>query len=321
MKSETFDVLYKNDNYDLQDFLKNHPGGTNYLKPFEHKDVAKRMIDTYHSKAAFYLLKDYNKNGKEANRNDDLEKLVNWSKPMLAQVGNLGTNYNEWVTSPVDRELRLFGNYILENLTITPWYVVPAIWIPIIIYLSRLGVDRYIQLSNGRETLLNLSPALSIITYFVLGIIIWSLLEYSLHRWIFHIEPSGRSKIVIYFHFAIHGLHHKVPFDTRRLVFPPFPAAIIAIIFYWLFSFILPDYSIVLIFAGALTGYLTYDMIHYYLHYGSPKETSYFYELKRYHNQHHFAHHDLGFGISSVIWDKIFGTAVHLKKLKIPIKW
>lgn len=42
------------------------------------------------------------------------------------------------------------------------------------------------------------------------GILLWTLLEYSLHRWVFHLEPSGRSQAMIYFHFAIHGLHHKV---------------------------------------------------------------------------------------------------------------
>lgn len=68
---------------------------------------------------------------------------------MLSQVASLGSRYNEWVTSPVDRQLRLFGNPILENLTITPWYVVPLIWIPIIIYLIYYGQRRYVELTEG----------------------------------------------------------------------------------------------------------------------------------------------------------------------------
>lgn len=84
----------------------------------------------------------------------------------------------------------------------------------------------------------------------------------------------------------------RVPFDTRRLVFPPFPAAVIAFVLYKLLSLVVPEFCKILLVAGALTGYLTYDMIHYYLHYGCPDENSYFYHLKRYHNQHHFAHHD-----------------------------
>lgn len=41
-------------------------------------------------------------------------------------------------------------------------------------------------------------------------------------------------------------------------------------------------------------GYVTYDLIHFYLHYGCPREGSYLYTMKRYHNQHHFAHHESG---------------------------
>ncbi|XP_066259576.1 fatty acid 2-hydroxylase isoform X2 [Euwallacea similis] len=341
MKNEqdAFDILYQNEPYDIKGFLKNHPGGTNYLAPYRAKDVSKRMEDIKHSKAALYLFKEYKKGGKRKKgpnegEEEDLERLVDWSKPMLRQVATLGTKYKEWVISPVDRNLRLFGNPILENLTITPWYVVPIVWIPIIIYLIKSGAVRYTSITKGwlrnvcvmgkLKILLYFSdpsPCIPVVLYVVLGLIIWSLLEYSLHRWVFHIEPSGRSKLMIYFHFTIHGLHHKVPFDTRRLVFPPFPAAIIAFTLYQIFSFVIPESCVILVTAGAIAGYVVYDMIHYYLHYGSPEENSYFYQLKRYHNQHHFAHHDSGFGISSIFWDKIFGTAIRLRHLKMGIKW
>lgn len=46
------------------------------------------------------------------------------------------------------------------------------------------------------------------------------------------------------------------------------------------------------------TGYLIYDMIHYYLHYGSPAPDNYFYKMKRYHNKHHFSHQNTGITIS-----------------------
>lgn len=43
-----------------------------------------------------------------------------------------------------------------------------------------------------------------------------------------------------------------------------------------------------------VSGYVIYDMIHFYLHDGAPSEGSYLYTMKRYHNQHHFVHHDKG---------------------------
>lgn len=69
---------------------------------------------------------------------------------MLSQIASLGSKYNEWVSSPVDRKLRLFESPILEYLTITPWYFVPIIWIPVIFYYIYYGSRRYIDVTNGK---------------------------------------------------------------------------------------------------------------------------------------------------------------------------
>lgn len=69
------------------------------------------------------------------------------------------------------------------------------------------------------------------------------------------------------------------------------------------------------------TGYVVYDLLHFYLHHGSPKEGSHFYYMKRYHNWHHFTHYDTGFGITSSFWDRIFGTEIVLRKLSRALKW
>lgn len=60
---------------------------------------------------------------------------------MISQIGSLGANYTEWVNKPVDRPLRLFDTVALEMLTKTPWWLVPAFWIPIIIILIKIGID------------------------------------------------------------------------------------------------------------------------------------------------------------------------------------
>ncbi len=56
----------------------------------------------------------------------------------------------------------------------------------------------------------------------------------------------------------------------------------------------LPGVLGVCVFVGGLGGYVVYDMIHYYLHYGSPKKGSYMYGLKAYHVKHHFQHQRAG---------------------------
>lgn len=81
-----------------------------------------------------------------------------------------------------------------------------------------------------------------------------------------------------------------------RLVFPPVPAALLALVIYIPLAHILPlnvNESRALL-AGALIGYVAYDLTHYYLHHGSPKPGSYFGSLKTYHTAHHYLNYHLG---------------------------
>lgn len=67
---------------------------------------------------------------------------------MVPQVYKLGNQYDEWVNKPVDRPLRLLGPTWMENLTKTPWWVVPLYWIPIIIYYLYVGLNETIYLEK-----------------------------------------------------------------------------------------------------------------------------------------------------------------------------
>lgn len=64
--------------------------------------------------------------------------------------------------------------------------------------------------------------------------------------------------------------------------------------FYVVLNNVLPDIVGMCVFVGGLCGYVIYDMIHYYLHYGSPRRGSYMYGLKAYHVKHHFEHQRSG---------------------------
>lgn len=63
--------------------------------------------------------------------------------------------------------------------------------------------------------------------------------------------------------------------------------------------------------AGAFFGYICYDMTHYYLHHAQVMEI-HFKEMKRYHLAHHYKNFESGFGITSKLWDWIFGTVLEL---------
>uniref|UniRef100_A0A1B0BAP2 Fatty acid 2-hydroxylase n=1 Tax=Glossina palpalis gambiensis TaxID=67801 RepID=A0A1B0BAP2_9MUSC len=343
---DKFIVKYRKNFYDIKKFIVKHPGGVNTLKGLNNSDMTSRFIKAHpHSDAAMYLMKEYHitkptqllttttcksndynikdaqyeklivSSMEDSNNNiidENVEHLVDWSRAMLPQIGKICKQYEQWVHKPVDRSLRLFGPWYLEMCTKTAWWVVPIFWLPVIGAL--IYNEMWDVLFGG-----NVLKILSLLFYFLLGIIFWTFLEYVLHRYLFHMSINKRSHpLLCSFHFMIHGLHHKVPFDSMRLVFPPLPGAILAIIIYAPLSMIVPQPRVIL--AGALFGYLCYDMMHYYLHYGDPSNRL-LYHMKRYHYQHHFAHQNLGFGISTPLWDTIFNTRIHLRKLRFRLKW
>ncbi|XP_047120122.1 fatty acid 2-hydroxylase [Schistocerca piceifrons] len=312
MTKANFVIKHKGEDYDIGKFLHFHPGGTNTVAPYRGKEISHKLDEIHHAPSAYYMMKDYKVKKGEG---DDLEKYVDWSKPMLAQVGKLGKHYDQWVQSPVDRELRLFESDFLEKLSVTYWYVIPLVWVPVTSLFILKGI------SHNNEFSADPTFPAWVIGSFLFGVGLWSLLEYTLHRWVFHMKPPADSPGLITFHFLIHGLHHKVPFDPGRLVFPPVPAAIITSIVYLIYIILFPASLADFICAGSIAGYISYDLIHYYLHHGSPNPDSYLYEMKRYHNQHHFTEHDNGFGISSKFWDYIFGTRILLRKLKWVLRW
>ncbi|KAH0566765.1 fatty acid 2-hydroxylase [Cotesia glomerata] len=307
-----FIVKYQGKTYEISNFLKHHPGGRQTLKAYKGLALDKVFNDVKHSEAAFHLFNEFQVDNERAY--EDIENLVDWNAPLLNQVGLLSNKYWGWVNLPVNRPIRLFESDCLEMLTITPWYAVPLVWIPISIYFLYLGLLKNI---SGP---LHYSIFFKILAFF-LGVLLWTLIEYTLHRRIFHLKPPANSKLLISLHFILHGIHHKAPFDDRRLVFPPAAGILVACAFYQIYKIIIPSTIIDLVTAGTMIGYLCYDLIHYYLHYGTPSSQSYLYEMKRYHNHHHFSHHESGFGISSKLWDYFFKTLIILRQLKKAIIW
>jgi sterol desaturase/sphingolipid hydroxylase (fatty acid hydroxylase superfamily) len=139
-----------------------------------------------------------------------------------------------------------------------------------------------------------------------MGFIFWTLAEYLLHRFVFHFSPG--SPIEEKFQFIIHGLHHADPVDPTRLVMPPFASVILAVIFYSIFFSVLGPRATGSFFGGFIVGYLCYDYIHYAVHHFTPR-TRLGKFLKQSHMIHHFVSHDARWGVSSPLWDYVFGTA------------
>lgn len=242
------------------------------------------------------------------------DDLVNANHPLFWEIGKLGKSYMDWIFTPEDKDLRFFASDFLENLTVCQWHIIPLVWFPIISFFLYKSHSNFTS-SGGYETWMPvLAGGISVSVWlmpllFVSGVLIWSLSEYVIHRWVFHLRPPHWSKVLITIHFLLHGQHHKNPMNRNRLVFPPVPAMPFAFVIWLIGTSLLPLATAQCVLSGVALGYVIYDLIHYYLHHGVPS-TNYFRDLKNYHVKHHYVYHELGFGISSKLWDYPFGTLI-----------
>lgn len=189
--------------------------------------------------------------------------------------------------------LRIFENPILESFTHVHPIVPLLLWGPVALGLMIYSL-RVEQISLATFVGTGLA-----------GLVVWSFFEYTLHRFLFHFP--AKSKAGKYFVFLFHGLHHDDPNDPTRLVFPPVPAILIVTIVYALFSLVIPAPYLNSFMGFFLVGYLAYDYIHYATHHFPMKNRVARY-LKKYHLQHHFRKEHARYGVSSPLWDYVFGT-------------
>lgn len=193
--------------------------------------------------------------------------------------------------------VRLFESDFLERFSHVHPVMPLLIFGPIVSALVWLGSTGF---SVGSGLLIYLS-----------GLFIWTFTEYTLHRFLFHYE--FKSKIGKRFHYIIHGNHHDIPDDPTRLVMPPVAALILASFFYGLFFVLVGPMVVNLFFGGFLSGYLAYDYTHYAVHHFRPR-TRWGKWLKQLHMNHHFVNHEQWVGVSSPLWDYVFGTNRRPKK-------
>ncbi|KAF3450238.1 hypothetical protein FNV43_RR06318 [Rhamnella rubrinervis] len=220
--------------------------------------------------------------------------IVDLNKPLVFQVGHLGEAYQDWVHQPIPgkESPRYFESDFWERLTRTKWWVIPIVWLPVVCW----SISKSVRFGYAY-------PQIALMVAF--GILIWTLLEYTLHRFLFHIKTKSYWGNTL--HYLLHGCHHKHPMDGLRLVFPPTATAILLLPFWNLVKFIFTPSIAPALFGGGLLGYVIYDVTHYYLHHGQPSMAMQR-NLKKYHLNHHFRIHNKGFGITSSLWDRVFGT-------------
>jgi len=176
-----------------------------------------------------------------------------------------------------------------------PWQVV-AIWGPVMLWLLWRGFA---------DATLTAGTAVGLLA---LGVLAWTLLEYLLHRWVFHFQPGRDSELQRDLAFLIHGVHHDYPYDADRLVMPPLVAAALAVVIGGPLRILVGPHLFAPIFAGLVGGYFWYDLTHYAVHHLRPRTALGAFQRRR-HMRHHFKDSRSGFGVTTPLWDLVFRTA------------
>ncbi len=202
-------------------------------------------------------------------------------------------------TPKVGETCRMFDSDFLERFSrihpITPFVA----WIPVVGYVLYRSIARQDLSLWG------------VLGMFALGVLAWTLAEYVLHRYVFHwLRDTPRGHRI---HFLLHGVHHDYPNDGDRLVMPLGFSVPLSVIFYGLFCGVVGRGFGEPFFGGFVVGYLMYDGTHYAIHHFKQR-TRVGKWIKRHHMLHHHLDHDGGFGVSSPLWDIVFGTMPKLKR-------
>jgi len=136
---------------------------------------------------------------------------------------------------------------------------------------------------------------------YCIGLASWTLIEYLLHRVFFHHAPLLT---------PIHERHHISPLDLIGT--PVWASVSIALIAIALPSIAMLGFDLGTSLTGGMaTGYLWYVFVHHATHHSRPRKGSYLYTARQRHARHH--HYATGnFGVTTDLWDCVFGTTLGL---------
>jgi dihydroceramide fatty acyl 2-hydroxylase len=129
---------------------------------------------------------------------------------------------------------------------------------------------------------------------FVLGLFVWTFVEYVIHAWLSHTFKT--------FATPFHNGHHRDPrnvFAIRTWV----PLAVMSAIVLAVWGLAIG----VIFFGGILAGFAVYEALHYRIHFVVPRNP-----LESWLRTRHLIHHShavrRGFGVTSSVWDLVFGS-------------
>jgi sterol desaturase/sphingolipid hydroxylase (fatty acid hydroxylase superfamily) len=142
---------------------------------------------------------------------------------------------------------------------------------------------------------------------FVVGLAVWTFVEYVVHRWVYHAVP---------FFEKFHDAHHD---DPKALIGVPsfVSSGLILGVFFLPFLFAVGIVLAVGFASGALVGYAGYMLVHHASHHWELKPGDLLYEARILHMAHHYHETPGNYGVITPFWDHVFRTYVERRRRRV----
>jgi 4-hydroxysphinganine ceramide fatty acyl 2-hydroxylase len=134
---------------------------------------------------------------------------------------------------------------------------------------------------------------------FMGGLLVFTFVEYGMHRWYFH----GPTR----FADGLHSRHHRHPLAPTAIPCLSSPAA--PVLFWWPLSCLLGDTQAWFFLSGLIGTYFYYSLVHHLQHriraHALPLQ--FLKEMWAAHGIHH-ARGNVNYGVTTTLWDRLFRT-------------
>jgi sterol desaturase/sphingolipid hydroxylase (fatty acid hydroxylase superfamily) len=142
-------------------------------------------------------------------------------------------------------------------------------------------------------------------SWIFLGLFAWTAVEYGLHRYVLHgLRPFS----------DWHAAHHLRP--TALICAPTIFSASLILVLVFLPAWLLSDLPIACALTlGLIVGYLGYAITHHATHHWRPSNL-WIVQRKRWHALHHHVARPVCYGVTSAIWDRVFGSMPQVRPIQ-----
>src|SRR4029450_13601605 len=151
------------------------------------------------------------------------------------------------------------------------------------------------------------------LAYFAAGIVVWTLIEYAVHRFVLHGRfPDGRNPYRRFTHRhldPLHWEHHARPWDGNHINGTLKDTLAVMIVFAAV-GFLFPLPTGPMLVAGIVAGYVAEQWVHHSVHFYR-FNNRYFQYIRRHHLYHHSPKGmEVAFGLSNGFWDIVWDTRI-----------